>query len=65
MSKSLNLKIFLIAIFAIISSIKAEDLEMVRLGQTFGGYLGGMFIFIALKSSECGFDYKANPTGRQ
>jgi hypothetical protein len=43
MPKNLNLKIFLVAIITITSSAKAEDPEMVRLGQASGGYIGGGF----------------------
>ena len=63
MPKNLNLKIFLVAIITITSSVKAEDPEMVRLGQAFGGYIGGGFMLTALKRSECGYAYKATPTG--
>ena len=65
MPKNLNLKIFLVAIITIISSVKAEDPEMARLGQAFGGYIGGGFMLTALKRSECGYAYKATPLGGQ
>lgn len=65
MPKNLNLKIFLVAIITITSSVKAEDPEMVRLGQASGGYIGVGFMLTALKRSECGYAYKETPLGGQ
>lgn len=42
----------------------AQD-EMQRLGQVVGAYIGGGYMLAALKSSECGYAYKATPNGGQ
>jgi hypothetical protein len=39
----------------------ATETEMERLGQAFGGYFFAGYMLTALKNSECGYAYKANP----